>query len=277
MLAGRTPPVPSLDRALSVLEMLAASRAGLSLGELVQRLHLPKSSTHCLMVTLERRGYLARNPKTGRYLFGLKLFEVANMALGAVRLRQQASPLLQSLAQKTGLTAHLGILEQGEIVLLERFVPTGRVNTANTWVGMRMGVHGTGMGKALMAHMTEAEFNRLFSGHPPPHYNENTITSLKELKKEAACIRSLGYAYEDEEGEIGFRCIGAPVFDEKGNAIAAVSVAGTTSQITPENRHDLAEQVMGTAGRISHNLRIHRPQNEPRGGDGWKDPTDDDT
>ncbi|MBI3684494.1 MAG: IclR family transcriptional regulator [Acidobacteria bacterium] len=246
--------MPSLDRTLSALELLAASRVGLTLAELSRRLDVPKSSTHCLMVTLERRGYLVRNPRTGRYLFGLKLFDLANMALGSARLRQQAAPFLRELAEQSHLVVHMGILEQGEIVVLERLTPPGPVQLAATWVGMRMGVHCTGMGKALMAYLPADEFDRLFRGHPLPRNNENTITSIRKLREQAAETRRLGYAFEDEEGEIGFRCIGAPIFDQEAKAVAAVSVAGTTSQITQDRRSGLAEIVKHTADCISRSL-----------------------
>src|SRR5580704_9116104 len=106
-----TPSVPALDRALTVLELLAKSNKGLGLGELSRSLGVPRSSTHCLLVTLERRGYLERNIETNRYLFGVKLLGLANLALSGIRLREAAAPFLHSLMHSTRLTIHLGILE----------------------------------------------------------------------------------------------------------------------------------------------------------------------
>src|SRR5687767_14535682 len=120
MASIKTKSVPSLERALLVLETLAASRSGFSLSELTRNLGLPRSSTHCLLVTLERQGYLLRNEQTGRYLFGMKLFSLANMAISGMNLRRQASPILRSLMQSTGLTVHMVMLEQNEAVIIEK-------------------------------------------------------------------------------------------------------------------------------------------------------------
>src|SRR5947209_19312775 len=111
MPAIKTRTVPSLDKALCILELLTQSRAGLTLPDLVEQSGLAKSSVHYLLVTLERRGYVHRNGRAGRYLLGTKLFGLANSALRGLDLRQKAAPLLAALRLKTGLTVHMGILE----------------------------------------------------------------------------------------------------------------------------------------------------------------------
>src|SRR6476646_8770594 len=109
----RTQSVPALDRALTILEVLVKSRRGLSLADLSRRLRLPKSSTHCILLTLERRGYLHRHEITHKYLFGLKLLSLANLALSELEVREQAAAHLVELMQTVRLTVHLAILDQG--------------------------------------------------------------------------------------------------------------------------------------------------------------------
>jgi DNA-binding IclR family transcriptional regulator len=246
----KTPSVPALDRALSMLELLSFVRHGLTLPEISQRLALPRSSAHCILVTLERRGYLHRNQQTNRYMFGRRLISLANTALSGLKLREQAAPSLRELARKTGLTAHMGILELGEAVLVEKIEPPG-VKRLATWIGKHMDLHATAVGKALLAFRPEEEIDALITSHDLPRYNDNTITSVRKLKEDMARVRTTGYAVEDEEGEIGFRCIGAPVFDEAGKVAAAISVAGTTCQITDENFSSLAAMVKECAARLS--------------------------
>src|SRR5437763_16635043 len=94
-----TQSVPALEKAFSILEMLAVSGTGLTLPELVRRSKLPKSSVHCILITLQRQEYLYRNQSTGRYMFGLKLFSLANMAISGLQLREQALPHLYALMQ----------------------------------------------------------------------------------------------------------------------------------------------------------------------------------
>ncbi len=245
-----TQSVPALERALSILEMLASSRSGISLPELVKKSGLPKSSVHCILVTLQRQEYLYRNEHTGRYMFGLKLFSLANMALSGLQLREQAAPYLYGLMQQTRLTTHMAILEQDEAVLIAK-VDGPSVFRLATWLGKRMDVHCTGLGKALIAHLPESRLDTLLRQRPLPRHNENTIASAKRLKEELAETVRRGYSLDDEEDEIGLRCIGAPVFDHTGAAIAAISVAGTTVQIAPENVQRLARKIKETASAIS--------------------------
>ena len=136
----KTPSVPSLERALVILELLATSRAGLTLPEIATELRLPKSSVHCLLVTLERHRYLHRNDRTSRYMFGSKLFSLGNMSLNGLRVRQVAGPHMRSLTERTGLTTHLGVLERYEAVLMEKVDPPGVFKIA-TWLGKRMDLH----------------------------------------------------------------------------------------------------------------------------------------
>src|SRR4051794_21999569 len=105
--APKTQSVPSLDRALIIFEFLSASKNGMTLQELVQATSLPRSSVHCLLLTLKRQGYVPHNDRTSRYLLGLKFFNLANAALSGVKLREQAAPFLVTVLRKTGLTTHL--------------------------------------------------------------------------------------------------------------------------------------------------------------------------
>jgi DNA-binding IclR family transcriptional regulator len=205
------------------------------------------------LVTLERRGYLLRNNKTHRYMFGLKLFSLANMALSGVELRENAAHFLYALMQRSRLTVHMAIIEGDEAVLIEKVEPMGLVRLA-TWVGKRLELHCSAVGKCLLAYLPEAEFLRLVRDRGLTRNNENTVTSIRRLKNQIAQIRRAGYAVEDEEGEIGCRCVGAPVFDHSGNAIAAISVAGTTAQIPSEEFASFGQLVRQTASDISQAL-----------------------
>ncbi|HEX5481486.1 MAG TPA: IclR family transcriptional regulator [Terriglobia bacterium] len=253
MCAVRTQSVRSLERAMMILELLASSRTGLSLLELVQKTKMPRSSVHCLLVTLQRRGYLYHNDKTGRYMFGLQLFSLANMAVSGLKLREEAAPFLRSLVEKTQLTVHMAILEHGEAVLISKYEPPGIFRLA-TWIGKRMDLHCTSLGKALMAYLPSEEVSRIIEEHGLPRHNDNTICSKKRLKEEMERTTGRGYAVDDEEDELGLCCIGAPVFGFDNHVMASISIAGTTNQVTRENLRKLAEQVKQTAMAISQSL-----------------------
>jgi len=249
----KTHGVPSLDRALTVLEMLAHSRRGQSLADLARRMSAPKSTLHCVLLTLERRGYLERDETSHRYVFGLKLFSLVNSAISQVKVNEVALPVLHSLMEQTQMTIHMAILDQGEAVLVNKIEPPRLLRLA-TWIGKRMDIHCTGVGKALIAYLPSAQLEELLTQHPLPRHNENTIVSARKLKEQLKLIRKLGYAFDDEEDEIGLRCIGVPIFNHEDRVVAAISVAGTTAQITKENRSQLAELMKSAALAISRNL-----------------------
>jgi len=253
----KTKAAPSVERALTILEVLASSRVGQTLSQLSRLLELPKSSTHRLLVTLEMGGYLYRNEETGRYYFSLKLFNIANMALGRTSLREQAEPVLYSLMQKTGLTVHMAILEQNQAFIIDKVEPPG-LPRLGTWIGKSMDLHCTGVGKAFLAYLPEEEMIRALR-NGMPRYNDNTIVSTRKLKEQLEQIRRASYAIDDEEETIGLRCIGVPILDPTGRPIAAISIAGTTTQISEENIKTLAAAVCKSATEISARLELSKP------------------
>lgn len=246
----KTRSVPALDRALNALELLAGSKHGLTLPELSAALKVPKSSAHSLLLTLERRGYLHRNVRTNRYLFGLQLFSLANMALAGIDLREKAAPFLRALMGRSRLTAHLAILDHHEAVLIDKAEPPGVYKLA-TWLGKRMELHCTGVGKAMLAYFSEDELDQVIRQHGLPRHNDNTIASPKRLRDELARIRRMGHALDDEEDEIGYRCVGAAVFDSAGKVIGGVSVSGDIEYIVADRLPALAEQVKQCAQSVS--------------------------
>jgi DNA-binding IclR family transcriptional regulator len=246
----KTTSAPAVERALDILELLSSSKAGLTLSDLSNSLDVHKSSVHYLLDTLQRRGYVHRNEVTKRLLLGLKILTLSDAALAGVELRRHAAVHLRRLMEKSGLTVHLAVLEGDEAVLVDKLEPPEGAHVA-TWVGKRMDLHCSAVGKAIMAYLPEEQFYRLARDRGFTRYNENTKVTRRRIVEEIGEIRKCGYAVEDEEGEIGFRCVGCPIFDREGRITAAVSVAGTTSQITSEKGTLLSECVKETADAIS--------------------------
>ncbi len=245
--------VPSIDRALSVLECLAHAKRGFSLSEIARSLGIPKSSAHLILSTLERRGFLQKNAKTGRFCFGLQLVSLSRSALENLDLRDEAKPYLRSLMQKTGLTVHMAVLERDEAVIIEKVEAPGLVRLAS-WIGRRMDVNCTGVGKVLLAFLPDDELDFLLKTKEFARHNSRTIISKSTLRRELKQIKQSGYSLDNEEDEPGVCCIGAPVFDANGKAVAAISVAGIASQIANDRVPVLARLVMRVAGRISVRL-----------------------
>lgn len=246
--------VPSLKRGLKVLELLAKSTAGLSLSQVTRQLSLPKSSVHCLLRTFENAGYVYRDAVCGKYRLSLNICNLARHALEGISLRDQAKPFLRKLAERTGLTVHLAVLEQGSCILIDK-VPPPSVSRIHSWIGKQLGLHCTAVGKVLLAYSNERDAGQLISDEGLIRYNNNTICSVRQLRNELKSIRLRGYALDDEEEEIGFRCIGAPIFNGNREAIAALSVVGDANQISDETFPYLQKEVVSTAERVSAQLR----------------------
>jgi DNA-binding IclR family transcriptional regulator len=246
--------VPALERALNVLEVLAQSRKGYSVSELSRRLTLPKSSVHLILRTFERRGYLQKHPVSGRYRFGLKLIGLSRAAIDGMELRDEARPALSALAGATALTVHLGVLERSEIVIIERIESTSPVRVVS-WVGRRLNVNSTAVGKALLAFLPDDRFEAQVRPDQLSRHNDRTIATMPELKRELAEVRRRGYALCDEEDEVGVRCVGAPVLDAEGQAVAAISVAGTLTQVPTDRIPALADAVKRCAREIEARMQ----------------------
>jgi len=154
---------------------------------------------------------------------------------------------------QSGLTVHLAILEGAEAVIIEKAEAPGMLRLA-TWVGRRLDANSSAVGKALLAFSGDDICGHSLASRPMARNNRNTISSPERLARELKKVREHGYSFEDEEGEIGFRCIGAPVFDSADVAVAAISIAGATSQIPNERVTKLAALVKVVARHISERL-----------------------
>lgn len=253
MKAVKTESVPALTKAFRLLDTLSKSTSGMTLAELVARSQLPKSTVHCLLLTLHREGYIHHNQKIGRYMFGQRLSLLANASIRGLELREEAAPYLAKLMLDTQLTVHMGIMEHGEGVVIAKIACPAQARLA-TWIGKRVPLHCTGLGKALLSGLNEEELDLLSQTRGLSRHNDSTIGSVARLKKDLERVRTLGYAIDDEEDEIGMRCIGVPVLNSERNVTAAISVAGTTHQITSENELGLSQKLKRTAAAVSQFL-----------------------
>jgi DNA-binding IclR family transcriptional regulator len=138
--------------------------------------------------------------------------------------------------------------------LIEKITPPGVGRTA-TWVGKQLALHCTALGKSLAAHLDDAEVEKMISEQGLMRYNDNTICSLRRFKQELETVRQRGYALDDEEEEIGIRCIGTGISTADGESLAALSVVGTTVQICGDSFPRLVNQVTGAAKGIANRVR----------------------
>jgi DNA-binding IclR family transcriptional regulator len=249
----KTASPPAVDRALAILEELAASNRGLRLPDIAQRLKLPKSSAHSLLVGLERRGYLQRNESNGRYLFGPKIFTLANLALSGMTLRDVAYPILANLMRRTGLVVNMSVMDRDQAVLIEQISPLQTRSNAS-WLGMRLDLHCTALGKALAAFQPPEQWTRLIKERALPRHNDNTIATGKGFLREMELTRERGYAVDNEELDLGVHCLAVPVFGARNEIVAAISLAGSTEEINDSNTASLVALLRAAASAIEQAL-----------------------
>jgi IclR family transcriptional regulator, KDG regulon repressor len=245
--------VQVLDRALAALSILASRSSESSLVELCTELHLHKSTVHRLMMVLERHRLVVKNPETGRYRLGLKLFELGSKALDGIDLRGRARPYLDRLQQQFGETVFFCILDDGQVFYVEKVESQQSVRTACT-VGSRAPAYCTAVGKAMLAELSDAEVSAIVRRWGLKPITPNTITTAAQLKAELRAVRSRGYAIDDEEKEEGLRCVSAAVRGHSGKLFAAMSISGPAFRMTKERIPEIGQAVMQAANELSAEL-----------------------
>jgi len=254
--------VQVIDRALSILDLLSAQGPDLTLAEISDRLQLHKSTVHRLIMVLERHNLLERNSVNGRYRLGLKLFELGTKAVSQLNLRERARPFLERLVLETSETVHLCVLDDSEVVYLDKVEPERSVRMA-TSIGRRNPAHCTAVGKAMMASLPGTQVESIVRKQGMRAVTSHTITSLLELKKELERIRKLGYSVDNEEIEEGVRCVGCVVRNFSGEPLAAISISGPAFRLTPEKVPVLASAVMAVARDLSKGLGFKEEHTAP--------------
>ena len=156
-------PSTAVERTLLILEAAAQREGGMSNAEFSRKLKIPKSSASYILRTLEQHGYLRRDGEDGRYRLGMKVLSLSRAALSGVDVREVALPIMRQLVDHIHITTHLAILDHGEAVYVEKVEAPSFIKM-NTWIGRRMEVHSTAVGKALLAYLDPERARR----HPPP-------------------------------------------------------------------------------------------------------------
>jgi IclR family acetate operon transcriptional repressor len=249
--------VTSVERALSILELLASKHQGLSASEISRSARLPKSSTSYLLRTLVGRGYVRRDAETGQHTLGVRVLSLGGQAVQGMALREVAIPHLRHLVERTRMGAHLAILDHGDAVYIERIESPGFIKM-DIWNGRRVAPQATAIGKALICRLERQEVQEIAARHPITPASSKTITSLPRLWDELSEVSRRGYAIDDEEHAVGVRCVAAPVVAASGEVVAAIGVSGTVMQINDEYLPAVGSLMRSTALRFSAQLGSRR-------------------
>lgn len=243
--------VQSVDRALSILELLSKYPKGLGLTSISKELNLAKSTAHRLLSSLLSRDFVYQSKEDDSYNLSLKIAKLSFGIIENIDIRKIARPFIEELSAAVNEVVHLCILDGHEVVYIDK-VESDRTLRMYSQIGKRALPHCTGVGKMILSGLSDSEINNIINITGLPRFTENTILSKDTLLKEVELIRSRGYSLDREEHESGIYCISAPVYDYTGTIIAGFSISGPTDRITKGiNSNHYKELVLETSRIIS--------------------------
>lgn len=244
--------VQSIDRALDIIEVLSQENEGLGVTEIAGRIGLPKSTAHRIIATMADRGYINKTDK-GTYKIGLKLIEAVSCYINGLELQTEARPYVARITAELGLTSHLGVLDGDQVVYIEKMDVFSSVRMYSQ-IGVRVHAYSCSLGKCLLSNYSSQQVRKIMANCSFIKFTKKTLGSVDALIADLDRVRSRGWAIDDEEAETGHRCIGAPIYDYRGDIISAISASGPTSILTEDRIEPVALYVRKQALEISKSM-----------------------
>lgn len=252
--------VPAVGRALDILELFMNGEEELTAADVVRQLDLPRTTVHQLLTTLLERRYLAASPHgPGRYRLGIRTFQLGSMYQERLDLAREGRIVAAQISAQCDETVHVGVMDGRDVTYIAKVDSTHSVRLVSE-IGRRVPAHCTAVGKALLAWLTESQFEALYHGAGTlPALTPASITSVQHLRREIQAVRQRGSSYEKCESNQSVACVGAPVFSQEGEVIAAMSISVPLGRWSDEIQSQLTELAVEGAGRLSEILGYRRP------------------
>ena len=243
--------VSSLAKGLRILELLAENKE-MSASQVARVFNTHRAATHRFLATLRDLGYVEKTPE-GHFGLTFKVFSLGMQKLDSFEIRHTAHPFMQELALAFKETVNLGQWDGTHAVQIDKINST-EILRLDLGVGAYAPAYCTGLGKAILAFLPREEFQAYLESVELKAFSPNTITSAEKMKSEAARIRRLGYAVDNEELSIGLRCVAAPVFDYSGYPAYALSVSGPTQRMAKTKIQTMKDQLLSVCQRFSRQI-----------------------
>jgi len=241
--------ISAVLKAIDILQAFSQSEPYLTLGDISDRLGLPKSTTHNILNTLLSRG-LVEKVDGGSYALGNAIIALAHAARVNLELRDRAAPFIRELAYRCRESVYLTVVDRGQSLYIYA-VESPRRLLAGTAMGRRVPLHCTAVGKAMLAFLPAHEVDEVVRTVGLPAFTPHTITDADALRSEMEEIRRRGYALDREEHELGTFCVGAPILGGHGQLVAGCSISGPDREIVGVRLPELSSKVLQTAQEIS--------------------------
>lgn len=246
----------TVQKAAQVLRLFTPQQPEWGVTEVAAALEIPKSGAHALLRTLAAEGLLQRTGN-GRYRLGWTLFELSQTLLDSSSLLRAARPIMERLVAGWGETTHLAVLVDGQVLYVEKLQGDRALEIVLSGVGKRLPAHCSGVGKVLLAHQPWENVLRIVEATGLISFTPNTITTVEQLRDELERVRQQGFAYDQEEVMVGLACAAAPIRDESGQVIAAMSLSVPAYRFYP-NRQRLTTAIVDAARRVSEELGYYQ-------------------
>lgn len=247
--------VKSADRVLDLLELLTAAPDGLSFSDIASRLSWPKSSTHALLRTMQRRGYLSRDDATRIFRTGIRLWEAGQAYRLHADLALHALPAMQRVVDEIDETVQLAVRDGRDNVYLAK-VDSQQPMQLVSRIGSRIPAHGTGLGKVLLADLSNEELDALYADAALLRFTPNTITDLAGLKQAVSEVRRLGHALDEEEFALGLHCIAVPIVGVQQRTLAALSCSIPSARLNAAKSLRTLSLLKAAAADISRRMGV---------------------
>lgn len=245
--------IQSIQRAINIMELFDLETSELTIKEISEQVNLAKSTVHGLVKSLEFRGFLQQDLTSKKYSLGIRLFQLGNIVNHHMDIRKISNPYIEELSEQVEETVHLVNWNNKEAVYIEKV--QGPYNLGMySQIGKSAPIHCTGVGKVILGFLPDDMVDEVLNSNKLKKFTFNTIIDKVKIKDNLLKIRANGYALDDEEIEVGLRCVAAPVLNYKGEVLGAVSCAGPKHRITDEKINFLIEKVKGTGLNISEKL-----------------------
>ena len=244
----------SLERALRILNAFGNDRPALSLAQLSETLNLPRATVLRLCSTLTNYGFLRQDPQLKQYSLGLRLLELASSVSDSFSLRKVAAPHLNLLQSKLGKTIFLGILDNDEVLYIDKRDDLRSPINFTSKIGTRRPPYWGMMGAILMAYLPDSEIKRILQRNPLTVATRKSIARKEEYLKLLSQVRKQGFVIDVEMALDGITGVAAPIFDHTGNAIAGVGVGFISSSVSPKELKGIVKEVTKTALTISKEM-----------------------
>ena len=244
----------SVQKALRLLAAFSIARPELSLAELAHETGLSVSTAHRLLATLEVESFIERVPGSARYRLAIKVFELGSVVLQRMELNVVGTPILARLATKTEETTYLSVLSSDTVLCLARIEGVRHSRSQFLAAGRHLPLHAGAASKVLLAHLPQERVRQLLSHHTLEAFTDRTITDPDQFMMMLPEVSEQGYALSEEEITKGLVAIAAPIWDQTGQVISAISLSGAEDRFGPETRPLLVDQVKEAAYQISFRL-----------------------